>query len=275
MLLVVDIGNTNIVAGLFRGDEITEIGRVYTDVHRTGDEYGIIFRSLLREIGMPPHEITRSALSSVVPALTGPFTGMIKKLTGRKPLLVNHTIYDMLPIKTPAARAREIGADLVCNAVAAFTRFKGACIVVDFGTALTFTCIGKDGRILGCAIAPGLGTAVNALSANAAQLSIVPLEAPPSSLGADTVQAIQSGIVLGYKGLVEFLLARMKTDMTDAEGGRTDDITVIATGGLNSVLQPITGAFRYIDKQLTLHGLKIISDTVLGLQGAADGTDDV
>jgi type III pantothenate kinase len=264
MLLVVDIGNTNIVAGLFRGDCLTEIGRVWTDVHRTGDEYGIIFRSLLREIGTQPQQITRSAVSSVVPALTGPFTSMIKKLTGRKPLLVNHTIYGMLPVRPPAERAREIGADLVCNAVAAYTRFNGACIVVDFGTALTFTCVGKDGRILGCAIAPGLGTAVKSLSANAAQLSLVPLEAPPSSLGADTVQAIQAGIVLGYKGLVEYLLAQMKTDMADTEGILTDDITVIATGGLNSVLQPITGAFKHIDKQLTLHGLKIIADTVLG-----------
>jgi type III pantothenate kinase len=96
----------------------------------------------------------------------------------------------------------------------------------------------------------------------------VPLEAPPSSLGADTVQAIQAGIVLGYKGLVEHLLAQMKTDMADAEDILADDITVIATGGLNSVLQPITSAFKHIDKQLILHGLKIISDTVLGFAGA-------
>ncbi|MDR0383553.1 MAG: type III pantothenate kinase [Spirochaetaceae bacterium] len=262
MLLVVDIGNTNIVAALFRREKIIEIGRVFTDIQKTGDEYGIIFRSLLRETGIMPEEITQAAMSSVVPALTGPFNSMIKKLAGSKPLLVNHAIYGMLPVKPPAGRIREIGADLVCNAVAAYTRFKSACIIVDFGTALTFTCVGKNGDILGCAIAPGLGTAVKSLSLNTAQLPVVPLEAPPSPLGRDTVQAIQSGVVLGYKGLVEFLLSQMKTSM--AEDGRTDDIAVIATGGLNSVLQPITCAFLHIDRQLTLRGLKIIFDIASG-----------
>ncbi|MDR1363978.1 MAG: type III pantothenate kinase [Spirochaetaceae bacterium] len=262
MLFVIDIGNTNIVAALFRGDEIIEIGRVFTDAHRTGDEYGIIFRSLLRDIGVQPEEIVSSTMSSVVPALIGPFVNMIKKLTGKKPLLVNHAIYDKLPVKPPAARVYEIGTDLICNAVAAYTRFKGPCVIVDFGTALTFTCVGKDGLILGCAFAPGLGTAVKALSANTAQLSIVPLEAPASSLGENTVQAIQSGIVLGYKGLVEYLLSRMKSDMAAVENISPDGISVIATGGLNSVLQPITGVFQYVDRQLILQGLKKISEIV-------------
>lgn len=259
MLLVIDIGNTNIVAALFRGDELIEIGRIFTDSHRTGDEYGIIFHSLLRDIGALPGEIDSATISSVVPALIGPFVNMTKKLTGRKPLLVNHTIYDKLPVKVPAARVHEIGTDLVCNAVAAYTRFKGACIIVDFGTALTFTAVGKAGDILGCAFAPGLGTAVKALSTNTAQLSIVPLQAPASSLGGNTVHAIQAGIVLGYKGLVEFLLLEMKKDMEGVEGASGDDVSIIATGGLNSVLHPITDMFQYVDKQLILHGLKIIS----------------
>ncbi|MDR2795459.1 MAG: type III pantothenate kinase, partial [Spirochaetaceae bacterium] len=134
-----------------------------------------------------------------------------------------------------------------------------ACIIVDFGTALTFTAVGKSGDILGCAFAPGLGTAVKALSANTAQLSVVPLEAPASSLGGNTVHAIQAGIVLGYKGLVEFLLSEMKKDMEKVEGTPADRISVIATGGLNSVLQPITDVFQCVDRQLILHGLKIIS----------------
>ncbi|MDR0663876.1 MAG: type III pantothenate kinase [Spirochaetaceae bacterium] len=262
MLLVIDIGNTNIVAALFRGDEIIEVGRIFTDTHKTGDEYGIIFHSLLRDIGTQPSEISAATISSVVPALIGPFVNMTKKLTGRKPLLVNHAIYDRLPVKPPAERVHEIGADLICNAVAAYTRFNGACIIVDFGTALTFTAVGKDGGILGCAFAPGLGTAVKSLSANTAQLSIVPLEAPASSLGGNTVHAIQAGIVLGYKGLVEYLLDRMKADMEAASGVSKNDISVIATGGLNSVLQPITGVFRYVDRQLILRGLKIISDLI-------------
>lgn len=259
MLLVIDIGNTNIVAALFRGDELIEIGRIFTDSHRTGDEYGIIFRSLLRDIGVQQGEIDSATISSVVPALIGPFVNMTKKLTGRKPLLVNPAIYGKLPVKAPEARVHEIGTDLVCNAVAAYTRFKGACIIVDFGTALTFTAVGKAGDILGCAFAPGLGTAVRALSSDTAQLSVVPLQAPDSSLGGNTVHAIQAGIVLGYKGLVEFLLSEMKKDMEGVEGTPRDDISVIATGGLNSVLQPITDVFQYVDKQLILRGLKIIS----------------
>ncbi|MDR2658635.1 MAG: type III pantothenate kinase [Spirochaetaceae bacterium] len=260
MLLVIDIGNTNIVAALFRGDDIIEIGRIFTDTHRTGDEYGIILRSLLRDIGVQPEKISSSTMSSVVPLLTGPFVTMIKKLTGKKPLIVNHTIYDKLPVKAPPARVQEIGTDLICNAVAAFMRFNGACIIVDFGTALTFTCVGMKGDILGCAFTPGIGTAVKSLSANTAQLPVVPLEAPPSSLGENTVQAIQSGIVFGYKGLVEFLLSRMKSDMAALENIPQDSISVIATGGLNSVLQPISSVFQYVDRQLILRGLKIISE---------------
>ncbi|MDR2343763.1 MAG: type III pantothenate kinase [Spirochaetaceae bacterium] len=260
MLLVIDIGNTNIVAALFRGDELIEIGRIFTDAYRTGDEYGIIFRSLLRDIGVGPEEIDSAAMSSVVPALIGPFVNMVKKMTGNKPLLVNHAIYDRLPVKAPAARVHEIGTDLVCNAVAAYTRFRGACIIVDFGTALTFTAVGRAGDILGCAFTPGLGTAVKSLSANTAQLSIVPLEAPVSSLGENTVHAIQAGIVLGYKGLVEFLLSEMKSDMEKVEGTPKDGISVIATGGLNSVLRPITDVFEHVDRQLILRGLKIISE---------------
>ncbi|MDR2802899.1 MAG: type III pantothenate kinase [Treponema sp.] len=262
MLLVIDIGNTNIVAALFRGDDMIELGRIFTDAHRTGDEYGIIFRSLMRDIGVVPEEIDSATISSVVPALIGPFVNMVKKMTGSKPLLVNHAIYDRLPVKAPAARVHEIGTDLMCNAVAAYTRFGGACIIVDFGTALTFTAVGKSGDILGCAFAPGLGTAVTALSANTAQLSVVPLEAPASSLGGNTVHAIQAGIVLGYKGLVEFLLSEMKKDMEGVDGVSRNDISVIATGGLNSVLQPITDVFQYVDRQLILRGLKIISGMV-------------
>jgi type III pantothenate kinase len=261
MLLAIDIGNTNIVAALFHGDRMMEVGRIFTDAHRTGDEYGIIVRSLLRDMDVPASAIRSAALSCVVPTLTGPFVSMIKKMTGGKPLLVNHTIYDKLPVKVPEARKREIGTDLVCNAVAAYTRFNGACIIVDFGTALTFTAVGSDGGILGCAFAPGLGTAVQSLSANTAQLPVVPLEAPPSSLGTNTIQAVQSGIVLGYKGLVESLLARMKEDMRKADGGAAA-VSVIATGGLNSVLQPITNVFEHVDKQLILRGLKKIADIV-------------
>jgi type III pantothenate kinase len=186
---------------------------------------------------------------------------MIEGLTGKKPMLVNHSLYHLLPVKIPKSREHEIGADIVCNVVEAYSRFPGPCIVVDFGTALTFTAVGKSGNLLGTAIAPGLGIAVKALAQHTALLPSVALEAPPSALGTNTVHAIQSGIVLGYKGLVETMIAGLKDEMCRAKGEADDEaaITVIATGGLNSVLSPITNVFQHVDRQLILYGLKRIA----------------
>jgi type III pantothenate kinase len=276
MLLVIDIGNTNIVAALFANASVSgsgenapsPLGRIFTDSNRTGDEYGIIFRSLLREKGIAPEAITASIVSSVVPALIGPFLSMIEGLTGKKPLLVNHTLYHLLPVKIPKSREHEIGADLVCNVVEAYARFR-PCIVVDFGTALTFTAVDSAGNLLGTAIAPGLGIAVKSLAQHTALLPSVALEAPPSALGTNTVHAIQSGIVLGYKGLVETMIARLKDEMrrmdADGAGAGSTEIIVIATGGLNSVLSPITNVFQHVDRNLILYGLRRIA----GLCGCA------
>jgi type III pantothenate kinase len=265
MLLVIDIGNTNIVAALFRDDAPAPLplGRIFTDSNRTGDEYGIIFRSLLRDAGILSSAITASIVSSVVPALIGPFLGMIQTLTGRKALLVNHTLYHLLPIHIPAPRAQQIGTDIVCNIVEAFSRFRGPCIVADFGTALTFAAVGPTGNLLGTAIAPGLGTAVQSLVSHTAQLPPVSLEAPASPLGTNTVHAIQSGIVLGYKGLVESLIGQFKDEMQRLEDIPPESVQVIATGGLNSVLRPITNVFQLVDKQLILYGLQRIAELAL------------
>ncbi len=261
MLLAFDIGNTNIVVALFHGDEFIQDWRIYTDARRTGDEYSSILLSLFRDAGLSLSSIRQTVLSSVVPALIGPFVRMTERMTGKKPIVLGPSLYGKLPVRVPESAVHEIGTDLVCNAVAAYTRCRGACIVVDFGTALTFTAIDGDGTILGIAIAPGLGTAVTSLFTNTAQLPSVPLEAPPSSLGTNTIHSIQSGIVFGYKGLVESLTARMKNDMTAVSrcGIRADDIHVVATGGLNSVLRPITDVFQDVDKMLTLKGLRLIA----------------
>jgi type III pantothenate kinase len=272
MLLVIDIGNTNIVAALFRRGENTplHLGRIFTDANRTGDEYSIIFRSLLRDKGLAAEAITTSIVSSVVPALIGPFLSMIEGLTGKKPILVNHNIYHILPVKIPQFRVQEIGADLVCNIVEAYSRFSAPCIVVDFGTALTFTSVGRSGDLLGTAIAPGLGIAVKSLAQHTALLPSVALEAPPSALGMNTVHAIQSGIVLGYKGLVETMIAAFKDEMREKENIPPESIVVIATGGLNSVLSPITSVFQHIDRHLILHGLNRIATAALsGATGAS------
>lgn len=262
MLLAVDIGNTNIVIALFSSSEIIHEWRIFSDVRRTGDEYSSILLSLFRDKEIKLSDIETSVLSSVVPVLIGPFVGMIEKLFGKKPILVNPNIYDFLPIKVPSSARHEIGTDLVCNSVAAYNMIKKACIVVDFGTALTFTAISNEGCIEGVAITPGIGTAIKSLFNNTAQVPSVPLEAPPSSLGLNTIHAVQSGIVLGYKGLVESLTDNIKNDLSKKTGCRVSEIDVIATGGLNSVLKPITSVFKIVDKQLTLKGLIQIANIV-------------
>jgi len=255
MLMVVDVGNTNIVLGLFHGDDLVMDWRLYTDPRRTDDEYSSIIRSLFRDSGIAPGAIETTVLSSVVPQLNETFTSMIKKLTGREPRVLAPPVYDKLPVTVPASAVHEIGTDLLCDAVAAWDTYHDARIVVDFGTALTFTAVGKNAEIRGVAIAPGLGTAVKALFRDTAQLPSVPLEVPPSSLGTNTIHAIQSGVVLGYKGLLESLIARMRADLGS-------NVPVIATGGLSSVLEHETDVFDRVDPLLTLKGLRIVADCI-------------
>jgi len=180
-------------------------------------------------------------------------TAMLERITGRVPVVVGPAIYGKLPLNV--VNPYEVGADLVADAMAAYDRCRGACVVVDFGTALTFTIVGADASMLGVAIAPGLGTAVNALSRDTAQLPFVELVAPPEPFGRNTVQAIQAGIVYGYTGLVEHMIARIR----ESVGG---ELKVIATGGLCGVVAPLTDAFTYVDQDLTLRGLKLIAETV-------------
>lgn len=259
MLLAVDIGNTNVVCALFNNDEIICQWRMYSDTKRTSDEYASILSIMMKDSGFAPDAIDSAIVSSVVPLLTGPWISVTERLTGHKPIIVGPSIYGKLPISIPAVSVNEIGTDIVCNAVQAYTSLKKACIVVDFGTALTLTAIDDDGNILGVSIAPGLRTAVNSLFNNTAQVPSVPLEAPPDSLGTNTIHSVQSGIVLGYKGLVEYLIICIKKDTAAKTGINPEDMQVIATGGLNSVLKPISSVFQTVDKLLTLKGLNTIA----------------
>lgn len=255
LLLTIDIGNTNIVTALFHNDELIHEWRIYSDTKRTSDEYTSILLSLFRDAGVSQRAIDSAILSSVVPLLIGPFVNLVFTMIGKKPLIVGPAIFDKLPISIPQTAVHEIGSDIICNVVEAWSRFKSPFIVLDFGTALTFTAVSGDGAVQGIAIVPGLGTAINSLFNNTAQLPSVPLEAPPNSLGTNTIHSIQSGIVLGYKGLVESLVARMANDLCEKTSCKVGDIKIIATGGLNSVLKPITDIFQNVDKQLTLKGL--------------------
>lgn len=255
MFLAFDIGNTNIKVAIAQKTEIIQQWRITTDLKRTGDEYFSILRSLFKDAGIEYSSIEKIVLSTVVPALIGPFVIVSQHITGKKPLIIGPEIYKKLPITIPETATHEIGTDLLCDALEAYSVYKSACIIADFGTALSFTAIDEKGNIAGVAIAPGIRTAFNSLFANTAQIPAIPLDIPPTSLGKNTTVAVQSGIVIGYKGLVEGLIKQMKIDMHTEKGTKIEDIKVIATGGLNSMLQPITDIFDFCDKELTLKGM--------------------
>ena len=251
MLLAIDVGNTNIVFGVKSGNGWLNSWRIQTDPGKMADEYEVIFRSLLTSEDHLLGQIQQIVFSSVVPSLVHPFLDMLKVICPNvEIILVGPEIYPKLPIKI--LNPYQIGSDLVCNALAAFHKFGNLTTVIDFGTALTFTTIGKNSEILGVAIAPGLQTAVSALSGNTAQLPQIHLTPPPSVLGENTIHAIQSGIIYGYTGLVDSIIERTEAEI----GGK---LTVVATGGLSSVISPLTKHIKTIEPLLTLDGLALIN----------------
>jgi len=245
MLFVIDAGNTNIVGGAYENGHLVETMRIRTVQGKTEDEYAVIVRVLLEDRGIDPLRIDRVIISSVVPQLTSSIEKMARHLFNVEPVTLGPSLYAKLPVKVIAVD--EIGSDLVADALAAWNRFGGACLVVDFGTALTFTAVDATGRIAGVSIAPGLGTAAGSLSRNTAQLPSVPLEAPASAMGTNTIQAIQAGVVLGYTGLVEYMVKRITTALGGAK--------VVATGGMCRVVAGLTDIFDAIESDLTLDGL--------------------
>ena len=259
MLLTIDIGNSTIGAAAFCEDRLVPLESIPTDYRLPRAEYAGVFRVRLEDAGMAPQKISAAVVSCVVPALTDTFLSLVEELTGTRPLLVSPALYHLLPIKMTEIRAAQIGTDIVCNAVEAYSRFRGPCIIVDFGTALTFTAIGAAGSLLGAAIAPGLGTAIQSLASAAAQLHTVPLEVPASPLGQDTIGAIQSGIVFGAAGLAESLAGRFMDEMCRKEGFNRDSIKVIATGGRSGLIAPLVRVFHHVDQHLVFHGLRRVA----------------
>lgn len=247
MLLTIDIGNTNIVFGIYDNNNWLTHWRIQTDQLKTADEYEVIFRSLLTAEKICRSSIKRIVISSVVPSLVHPFQEMLQGLFEEAiTLVVSPDIYPSLPIKI--LNPYQIGADLVANALAAFQRYGNNTMVIDFGTALTFTTIGNNSEIAGVAIAPGLRTAMSALAGNTAQLPQIHLIPPPSVLGENTTHAIQAGIVYGFTGLVDSIVERTENELKKS-------LTVVATGGLSSVVAPLTKNIKTVEPMLTLEGL--------------------
>ncbi len=250
LLLAIDIGNTNIVFGIKKGSDWVDSWRIQTDALKMADEYKVIFRSLLTAGKICLSDINHIVICSVVPSLNHSFNEMLTELLPKSSItLVGPDIYHKLPVKV--LNPYQIGADLVSNAVAAFQKYGNLTSVIDFGTALTFTTIGKNSEILGVAIAPGLQTAVNALAGKTAQLPQIHLTPPPSVLGENTMHAIQAGIVYGFTGLVDSIVERTQNELNEK-------LNIVATGGLSSVIVPLTKHVKIIEPMLTLDGLSII-----------------
>ncbi|MDC7219599.1 MAG: type III pantothenate kinase [Spirochaetales bacterium] len=250
MLLAIDVGNTNIVFGVHDGKSWVGNWRIATVHSKMPDEYGVLFRDMLRDGGIGKDVLDKAIVSSVVPGLTGKMRDMVSNLIGKAPIIVGPGVKTGLKIRI--GNPSELGTDIVCNCVAAFEKVQDSCIVVDFGTALTFTAIAANGEIRGVAIAPGLQSAAGALSHNTAQLPQVWLEAPEKAIGTNTTASIQSGVIFGYTGLVEHLIDKMSEELGGVKA-------VIGTGGLSGVIAPLTDRFTYREPWLILEGLRLIA----------------
>ena len=249
-LLAVDVGNTRIGLGVYEGGRWLTRLRVRTVAERTPEEHGVLIRQLLEAEGLSPTEVSRAILGSVVPPVTEALQELLTGWLGRAPLVVGPGVRTGLNLRVD--HPSELGADLVANGVAAHERLGAACIVVDFGTATSFTCVDAGGALLGVAIAPGLATAANALAKRAALLPEVTLRPPPRAMGRNTQEAMQSGLIFGYAGLVKELIARLRAELAPRA-------RVIATGDHAPVIAPLVGEIETVDPWLTLEGLRLIA----------------
>lgn len=252
MLLTIDIGNSHTVIGIFLEAHLLQHWRIQTDRRQTADEIAVILHSLFAMARCPAPKIEGVIIASVVPQLQQSWLTVSRTLVA-KPIVVDSQTPTGLRILID--NPSEVGADRIVNAVAGFHRYQQALIIVDFGTAITFDCVSPQGEYLGGAIAPGMGIAIEALGTKTAKLPPVDIDIPPPPvIGTNTVAAIQSGILYGYGGLVEGLLARLKTEFAPQTP------LVIATGGMAQLIAPYAPSIEIIEPHLTLEGLRLIYD---------------
>lgn len=255
MLLAVDVGNTNVTFGLFEGESIRATWRLGTDIERLADEYGSLVLGLLQHADLSPDDVDAAAMTCVVPELEPVFLTVCERYFNVRPLVVGVGTRTGLRILYDAPR--DVGADRVVDAVAAIRIYGPPLIVVDIGTATVFDAIDRNGDYLGGAIAPGPGIAFEALIRRAAKLYRVEFSRPPSAIGRNTVGALQSGMIFGYVGLVEGVVARMQEEL----GGGAK---VIGTGGYAELIARETDIIDAVDVDLTLIGLRMIYESNRG-----------
>lgn len=256
MLLAIDVGNTNVVLGVYTGKKLIESWRLATDNKRSADEYGTIIDMMMRHDGIDPEQIDDIIISSVVPSLLFTLEHMCLKFYDRNPIVVETGIKTGLKIKYDDPR--QVGSDRIVNSVAAHQRYGGDLIVIDFGTATTFCCVTGDGSFLGGAIAPGMKTSAAALFEHTAKLPNVDLELPGKYICKNTSEAMQAGLIYGHMGFTEHMVAGMKEEMYRETGTRPEDIKVIATGGMARMVESGVSCIDVIDRRLTLDGLQML-----------------
>ena len=249
MLLVLDVGNTHVVGGLFEGERLHTSWRLNTVASATADELLVLWSGLLAARGVAPGQLEGACLASVVPAATPGYEQLLGEALGLKTVVVGIDVE--LGLEVQVTNPTEAGADRIANALAARERHGKPAIVVDFGTTTNFDVVSAEGNYIGGALAPGVNASMEALAGRAAKLFRVPIEKPPAAIGRDTATAMQSGAVFGYVGLVEGLIDRIRREL----GGSA--ITV-ATGGLSRLIAPETDRIDRVDSDLTLHGIRLI-----------------
>lgn len=249
MLLAIDVGNTEMVVGVFRDEELAWRWRMSTVPDRTADELALLFGGFLQQQELSfDRNVTGVVLSSVVPSATQALREMVRRYFRFPPVVVEPGVKTGVPVLTD--NPKEVGADRIVNALAAFTRFGGPCVVVDFGTATTFDCVSDQGEYVGGAIAPGLQVAARALFEHTARLPLVELVAPNAAIGKNTVESVQSGLIFGYASLIDGMVERIAKELGHP--------TVVATGGLAPVVIEECKTVDHHEPWLTLEGLRLV-----------------
>ncbi|MDA0205489.1 MAG: type III pantothenate kinase [Acidobacteria bacterium] len=253
MLLAIDVGNTNLTLGVFRGDELLHDWRLKTDRDQTVDGWGVLIRNLLMLADLSASEINGIVIASVVPSLNNSLRRMAERYFQRTPLLLDSTVDTGLTIAidNPA----ELGADRIANSVAAFKRFGGPCVAVDFGTAINFDVVQADGSYVGGLLCAGVEVAAKALFSNTAKLPQIEVTRPAKLIGTSTVSALQSGLFYGSLGLLDGILERLLAELGP-------DTKIVGTGGQAHVICPSSRYVQEVDEHLTLKGLRLIWERV-------------
>lgn len=255
MLLAFDVGNSNTVLGVFKDGKLLMNWRIETDQNKSADEYGMLVRQLFDYEGMAMEAVKDVIISSVVPSMLFTIQHMSQRYFGRRAIVVESGVKTGLIVKYD--NPKQVGADRIVNAVAAYHKYGGPLIIIDFGTATTFCAITEKAEYLGGTIAPGLKIASEALFQKTAMLPKVELEEPGHAICKSTIQSMQSGLIYGHMGMVEFIVKKMKKELEDANPGNKP-VKVIATGGLATMIDSGVECIDEVDKLLTLEGLEII-----------------